>query len=158
MASASVQIAQAVVTHITANAMYSQPFTAERSYVDWELELEDQGVLHVDVVANSVESKAELSSRTTVKQTVPVDIAIRKRFGAADQDANGRINIQAIDDMMSLVDEIYEVFMPQRLTGFTEAVWKETKLLACPIHEALKKQRQFTAIIQVTFQRDKKIT
>ena len=73
----AVEVAKAVTAQIAA-ATLSQKFTPERSYAEWDVELKDEDRLHVDVVAVTTEQTADLSSQSTVKYLVPVDIGVRR--------------------------------------------------------------------------------
>ena len=148
------------VAEILADASLSQAgLNVERSYADWELELNDFDQLHVDVVSVMTEQAVELASRGKHQYTVPVDIGIRRKFGHEKQsDATGRIEITEIDDLVLLVQEIHELFAKGRLTEFQSAVHQETRILANPIKQMLHQNRQFTGIIRLTFRVDTEIT
>jgi hypothetical protein len=153
----AVEIAKAVTVQIAA-ATFSQTFTPERSYAEWDVELKDEDELHVDVVVVTTEQTADLSSQSTVKYLVPVDIGVRKKFGPDKQnDDTGRIQIESVDELVLLVQEIHELFTPQRLTGFDPGVWQETKIVVSPATKHLREMRQFTGIVRVTFRVDRKV-
>ena len=87
-----VDVADAVKAMLVA-ATLSQTIAPERSYADWELSLEDSDVLHVDVVPVTTGQQVDLNTRGTRRYTVPIDIAIRKRFSTTKQnDDTGRIS------------------------------------------------------------------
>jgi len=152
----SVEVAQAVTDQLAA-ATLSQTINPERNDADWELAMEEASDLHVDVVAVTTDQKIELSSRSTVCFTVPVDIAVRRRFGNDKQDAKGRVNIAEVDALKLLVQEIFLLFIPQRLTEFPAGAWEETKISVCPLVKHLKDNKQFTGIVRVTFRVDQTI-
>lgn len=127
----------------------------ERSYADWELELPDASDLRVDVVPVTTEQKAELASRGKMGFDVPVDVAVRQRFGQDKQDAQGRVAIAEVDPLMLLVEEIFTAFAAQRMTNFQAAAWQETRILAAPIREHLHKHKQFTGIVRLIFRAHK---
>lgn len=157
MSAISVDVAEAVKDMLDAGT-FSQEIAPERSYADWELELEDADTLHVDVAVVSTELKVELASRGSYAYIVPVDVCVRKRFTADVQnDDTGRIPNEQIDSLVLLVQEIHELFSPNRLTTFSGGVWQETKLMANPVREHLHKMRQFTGYLRVTFRADKAI-
>jgi hypothetical protein len=145
------------VTAMLAAADLSQDFEPERSYADWQLELKSAGTLRVDVVAVTTKQEVELAARGGAKfYTIPVDIAVRQKFGQAAQDEDtGRIEIATVDELVYLVQEIHELFLPNRLENFQAGVWQETKLIANPLHHHLQKLRQFTGIVRVTFKAEK---
>src|ERR1043166_2878601 len=139
MTAVSVAITKAVADQIGSLKYADSAIAAERSYVDWELELSDSGTLHIDVAAVTTEQRTELLARPAkVKFIVPVDIGVRYRFPEDQQDANGRINLDAIDGLVQLVEQIHEAFLPNRLDGFNAGVWIETKILVCPLLKHLR--------------------
>jgi hypothetical protein len=164
MPAVAVSVADAVVKQIE-SATLSQQVTPRRSYADWELDLSKSDLLehreadklHVDVVAQMTEQRVELAARGgRLKYIIPVDIGVRRKFGADKQnDDTGRIDIAEVDALMLLVQELYELFMPQRLTEFPFAVWDGenggTRILAAPVRDHLRKMRQFTGLIRVVF-------
>lgn len=153
----AVAIAKEVTAHLEGET-YSVAITPERSYADWELALTDNGTLHVDVVAVTTEQKHELAARGPGKTrfTVPVDIAIRKRFDTLDEvESTGRINLEEIDALMLLTEEIYESLIQQRLTDSLSSIWQETKIVVAPDRECLKNNRQFLSVVRVTFEAHK---
>lgn len=147
-----VDIAEKVKVLLDA-ATLSQAFTPARSYADWELELTDSDTLHVDVVAHSTEQKIEMESQGCVEFLVPVDIAVRKRFTQAQQDSNtGRVLVAQVDALVLLVQEIVESLMPNRITGdFGDAVWTGSKIVANPLLQHLRENRQFTGVVRLNF-------
>ncbi len=164
----AVSVAKAVVAQIVAaRSTLSKEFTLERSYADWEkpldtmedLALRESDKLRVDVVGHMTEQTAALSSRTSVQIITPIDIAVREKFGPDKQDDDtGRIELARVDELMLLTQELYLMFMPQRLTSFPGAVWDAanggTKILAAPVKAHLRDLRQFTGLIRVVFRAD----
>lgn len=154
MTAVSVGVAQAV-TDMLAAATLSQGFTPERSYADWDLELEDSR-LHVDVAA--VINKQECFQLTRGKKrfTIPIDVAVRRRFKTDKQDdETGRIEIEEIDALVLLVEEIHGLLWKVSLDGFSSAVWEKLEIPACPALPHLKTMKQFIGIVRVTFVVDK---
>ncbi len=91
----AVSVANAVVSYLEA-AGTTTAIEPERSYADWELALEDAETLHVDVAVVTSELKVDLIAQKMMRFTVPVDVAIRKRFGTDKQDDDtGRIDLAA---------------------------------------------------------------
>ncbi len=147
----AVSVANAVVSYLAA-AGTTTSIDPERSYADWELALEDAETLHVDVALVTSELGIGLSARGMERFVVPVDVAIRKRFGTDKQDDDtGRIDLANIDELMLLTQEVFEAFLPHRLTTFTDAVWESTKVLVAADRDMLRTARQFTSVIRVTF-------
>lgn len=162
-----VAVGKAVTNHLLA-ADLSQLATIERSYADWELKLEtmdllelqqDIDKLRIDVVVHTTLQELSMVSRGAVRYVVPVDIAVRRKFGAdkAD-DATGRVRIEEVDKLVKLVQEINLLFSQQRLAEFQYAVWDGekggTSILACPQQSHLREKRQFTGLVRVFFRAD----
>src|SRR5688572_16970286 len=113
MVAAAVSIAESVKTMLAA-ATLSQPFTVERSYADWEFQLEQAGSLRVDVAPHTTKQEVELVARGgKLAYTVPIDVCIRKKFGVVNDDA-GRIPNAEIDPLMYLTQEIHQLFVQIR--------------------------------------------
>ncbi len=139
-------------------------FTLERSYADWDLDLSsmddlatpDAEKLRVDVVAHTTEQKTELSTRGTMRFLIPIDVAIRKKFGQSDQNTTtGRINISEIDSLMQFTEEMLLLLVKERTNDALDAVWEdEPKIIAAPVNEHLREMHQFTSIIRTTFRAD----
>lgn len=160
MTAICVSIAEAVKDMLNAGT-FSQKFCAERSYADWELELdgEDAESLHVDVVGVTTKQEAELEGRGSQAFLVPIDIAVRKRFKQSERsDAVGRVRVEKVDELVQLVEEIFCLFVPQRLTNFTTGVWQSTQIVVNPNRLMLKNHGQFEGIVRVTFRASKAIT
>lgn len=154
----SVSVANEVVGML-ADATLSQTITPERNYANWEMELADANTLHVDVVAISTEQKVTPVTRSKkVKYDIPVYICIRKRFDTTQQDGAGAIEIDKIDDLVLLVQEVHELFLQERMTEFTSATWKETKILVSPNRDHLHQYKQFSGIVAITFQATRQLS
>lgn len=141
------------VTSALAGATFSQTFTAERSYADWELPLDDDAAddLRVDVVPVN-NPATELEARDQVNYTVAADIVVRKKLNVAEQDpSTGRIELAEIDALVALVLEIHQFFLAARLASYDSASWDKTEVRAAYIPKHLRQHRQFTGIVRVTF-------
>jgi hypothetical protein len=150
-------------TAMLAAASLSQPIVPVRSYAEWDLELKgmdpiadrDADKLFVDVVAHETLQLVELATRGSIKFTVPIDIAVRRKFGQDKRDpGTGRVLVEEVDALMLLTEEIYLAFMPQHLTDFPAGVWQSTDLLGTPVKDHLRTLHQFTGIVRVTFRVD----
>lgn len=161
-----VAVAKAVTAQIAA-ATLSQKFTPERSYADWDFKLEamdllalqDADKLHVDVVGHTMQQASELATRGSLRYTVPIDIAVRRKFGQDKQnDDTGRIAIEEIDALMLLTQELFVMFTKVRLADFQYAIWDNdkggTNIVVAPDVKHLRELRQFTAIIRIFFRAD----
>lgn len=143
-----------------AAATLSQAIDPQRNYADWKLELKELNVLRVDVVLVSTAWQSELTARgAKLAYTVPIDIAVRYRFGQADKDDDsGELSVTKIDELMGLTAEIHELFTEQRLTNFQAGVWQESRVLVAPLISALRERSQFTGINRITFRAEKSLT
>ena len=141
------------VTAALAGGTFSQPFTAERSYADWELPLDDDAAddLRVDVVPVN-NPATELESRDQVNYKAAADIVVRKKLNVSEQDpSTGRIELAKIDALVALVLEIHQFFLAARLASYDSASWDKTEVRAAYIPKHLRQHRQFTGIVRVTF-------
>jgi hypothetical protein len=168
-----VAVAKAVAQRIDAeqrNRKFSQQFATERSYANWERELKDIDDLQldecdktfVDVVGHMTTQDFSLAARGMGRYRVPVDIALRRKFGSDKQDGDtGRIAIEEIDNLMLLFQELHLFHAKHRLVEFPYAVWDEedggTQILVAPDRRLLREIRQFTAIMRITFRADVKL-
>jgi hypothetical protein len=125
--------------------------TVERSYADWELPLAAPTPLRIDVVPVA-SPRTELDARGDVKFLVPVDVVLRKKFERLEQSAaTGRLTRDDIDSLVKLVLEIHAFFLARRLASFEAAIWDSTEILAASVPSHLRKQRQFTGVVRVTY-------
>ncbi|MBI3464294.1 MAG: hypothetical protein HY000_14745 [Planctomycetes bacterium] len=154
----SVDVADAV-TSMLAAATLSQKITPERSYADWELPLETMDRLYVNVVAHTTKQKLELGTRGgSLTYRIPVDVCIRERLGQDREDGDtGRLENTRIDALMLLTQEVYETFLPKRLTTFEAGAWESTEIVVAPDAKLLRENRQFTSVVRVTFKVDRQL-
>src|SRR5262245_5543313 len=117
-----VQVANAAVQQLTAAppGTFSETFTPERSYADWDLPLEqvtDQ--LLCDVVpVNS--PKSELEERGAVQYLAQVDVVLRRKFAPPDQESDtGRVTLANVDGHVKVVEELREFFCGERMDAFS---------------------------------------
>lgn len=132
-------------------ANFSVQFTPERNYADWEVKLEELDRLRVDVVLHSTEIETELAVNGYIKYEVPIEIAVRKRFGKGETESSGRINIEEIDRLVLLVTQIHEFLCKDRLDDYEDAVWVETNIRAAYTPRHLRGFRQFTGIVRTKY-------
>lgn len=131
-------------------ASFSSEFELERSYADWDLELEEADCVRVDVVPVGHES-TELTSKRYLEYEIQIDVAIRKRFDVTDQTDEGRIDVEEIDALVRLTEEMSEFFMADRFTNLTDTAWSSTDIKAAPVKQHLRAMRQFTGIVRLGF-------
>lgn len=170
----SVMVAEAVKERIIAGAdsLTETEYTVRRSYLEWDLdlkgleksELSDGEMLTIDVVAHTTDQETELSSRDTNRFTVPIDIAVRRKFGENEKDkTTGRIKIKEIDRYVLLIQELHLMFTAKRLVqvDFPYSVWDGekggTRILANPDRDHLRELKQFTGIVRVFLRADVKL-
>lgn len=152
MASRAAQVADAVTDAINA-ATWSMPFRAERSYADWDDELQTLDRLRVDVVPR-FDPTIELDTRATNGWELAIDIGVRKRFDIAQQNqVEGKIKLADIDALVELVESLGEMFIPDRLAGLDAigAVWIATSIPALYVRDHLRMWTQFTGFVRHTF-------
>ena len=157
MSAVEVEIAEAIKDELNSNT-WSMEFLAVRSEADPATPLTSLGEVRVDVVP--WQPTTELESRGEILYTVPVDILVRKRFGAADQalDDSGEIDLYETDRLRNLAQEIREFWMPSQttkhgreLTAVPNAAWDETRIMAAMVRPHFRQYRQFTAWVRVTY-------
>jgi hypothetical protein len=154
----------ALIASSVASEEYSQRFTPERSYADWDLELKeidkaelrDEDKLHVDVLTLTTGQGVNLAARGKYIMPATIDIAVRRKFGRDKlNDDTGRILVDEVDALVLLVEEIAQSLTPQRLNDANLSIWdasdQATQILVNPISEHLRGMRQFTGIIRAKF-------
>lgn len=157
----SIAVADAVVAELASDdfkaalktAGNSMVFTPERSYADWKDELEGLDCLKVDVVPVNGPTITP-NSRELVQHSVPIDIAVRKRLGQADQKQGGRLDAKAVDALVLLVQQIGEWFLQsdgRRLTDYDEAFAESAEVVSLYNREWLRDKRLFFGVVRVTF-------
>lgn len=139
-----IHIADAVVTALN-GATLSQPVTAVRHYLP-EFDLKEMADLHVSVVPAELEE--EIADRTRDRAEYKIHVAVQKRV--TKQDPPG-LDTVAIDGLMTLVEEIDDLFRHKPLAGYQQAHWTKTenKPIYDPKH--LKEHGQFTSLLVLTF-------
>jgi hypothetical protein len=152
MASILITTADLIATAINAAEWDGvDDFKAVRSYATFEQTLEDQDVLHVDVVP-VYNPTSELETRAEVVYVMAFDIAVRQRMGTEKQDqTTGEILTSTVDPLVSFVEAIHDYFCTDRFSG-TNTTWKGTEFRAAYVREQLKDLRQFTGIVRLTFE------
>jgi hypothetical protein len=144
MAAVIVEIADAVVAALNA-ATLSQSFEAKRYYLP-EFDLKEMDTLHVSVLPAELDE--EISDRTRDRAEYKIHLAVQKRV--TQQESPG-LDHEAIDGLMTLVEEIDDLFRHQPLSGYEQAHWvkSENKPIYDPKH--LKEHGQFTSLLVLTF-------
>lgn len=130
---------------------FSLPFQAERSYADWELQLEDLATLKVDVVPVS-SPDFTLETRGSISLSPQVDIVIRKRLGQEARRPDGRFIPEVIDELVLLTEEIAAYFATNRFeVTDSQPIWQNTELLSAYRPSHLRQYQQYTGIVRLTF-------
>lgn len=152
MASVLVQVADAVTAELNdATNAWSQPFTATRSYGNWDLTPEGlKEELRADVIGLA-NLASDLETRGSAEYLVQVAVFLRKKFKGGDSDAEtGRIELDVTDGLVALMEEINEHFMTLRLPEFEDAIWRDGKITPVDIAH-MNNPRQFTGKLVMTF-------
>lgn len=141
-----IDIAEAVKSALNA-ASLSQSFTAERLYVPVYSTIDMAG-LKVSVVPASDES--ERLSRASTLCTYRVDVGVQKRIGTgAMTEAEIRA---ACDPLMTLAEEIGDLFDGEPLAGYTAAKCTETATRVIYMPQMIDTHRVFLSVVSLTFQ------
>lgn len=149
--SLEIQIADAVASAINA-ATWGETFRAERIYGDIDTPLEELDRLRVDVVMPEGWDSHELDDRANDVCVVPIEIAIRKKFGVEQQDqVDGGTQRAELDRLFNLTIDMARFFLTDQFSGI-EANCTDTELVQAYDREMLAQMGQFTAVIQLTFE------
>ncbi len=155
MGAVLVDVAEAVKAELETGS-FTLAITPERSYADWEDELEsdEAGRIRCDVVPVQI-ARSELDARGELVYMAETDIGIRRRF---DNDAaswtHGRVQLGDVDQLCQLVEQIHEFFAEnngRRLSTLTGATWEASEIRASYVRDHLREWRQFTGIVRVTY-------
>lgn len=148
-----ISLAKAVTSELDGGS-FSQEFTPERSYGDWEMTLEDNDTLHVDVVP--VKWTARKVTQASYEYECLVDVGIRIRF-LAQEAATGRVPVATVDPYVRLLEELAEffaIFIPsqdgRQLTDLPEAILDADGGLEIRTSK-LDLKRQYTGILRLKF-------
>lgn len=144
MMSVVIDIAEHVVAAINAAAL-SQPVLAVRHYLP-EFELQEMDELHVSVVPAELDE--EMADRSRDRAEYKIHVAVQKRV--AKQDPPG-LDTAAIDGLMTLVQEIDDLFRHKPLAGLEQAHWVKTENRPIYDPKHLRDHNQFTSLLAFTF-------
>ena len=138
MPAAIVQLADAVVADLNA-ATFSQPFTAQRSYLPrWKLE--ELATIRVTVVPK--DDVGERSSRAQWQEDYQLDVAIQQRLGANET--------AQMDALVLLGQELADYFKSRNPAGdLATLVAVAFAPLFDPDH--LEKHKTLTTVLNLTF-------
>lgn len=158
MPSVLIQTADAVVAALNQpTTPWALPFTAERSYAEWDLPLEEQqcerGKLYCDVVPRG-DMGFDSETQGSVVLKPEISIVLRKKFQPRDSDvATGRLTKAAVDELVALTEEIANAFALARPGSYEYAAWQPaTRNLVLYVPRHLRELNQFTAVIPLTYQ------
>jgi len=130
-------------------------FELSRGYLDVDATLEELDRLRVDVVVPEAWDDHELDTKADELYVATIDVAIRKRFGLEQENqAAGGLRTEAIDELVNVVSTMARYFTADRLSAFdTENVsWQSMQLAQLYSRKQLSESRQFTAILEFTFE------
>lgn len=160
-----VQVADAVTALLNTAGVFSQKFTAKRSYPTWRVPLTKICDLRVDVVPES-HPVSELETRGTADYTCRSIVVVRRKFGQGDRQEETSegtpVANEPIDALVLLVEQIHEYFCSQserRLENDygIDATWQATKIIQTYDRTHLMDNAQFTGAIQVDYRVSKAI-
>ncbi len=153
----TVRIGKAVESELNAIELPENPII-ERSYAEWDLQLngawqiEPSDRPQLDIVVHTTEVEIAHVAQGVLGFHVPVDVAIRKRFGKETQiTSTGRIDVREIDALLKLHQAAFLSLFKIRLREYDNAAWKETNPIVAPWKDHLRELRQFTSIVRTTF-------
>lgn len=132
-------------------ATLSKAFDVRLAY-DTELQLEDLDTLSVDLVAAGLTVSSE--SRSSLEYNAVLDIAVRYRFGVAEQETDGSIAVEEIAEYLELLEEIGEHLADpdnRQLATTTPATWISNEIRFPWVPEHLRNNRQYTGILRATY-------
>jgi len=138
MPAAILELADAVVADLNA-ATFSQPFTAQRSYLPrWKLE--DLGTIRVTVVPK--DDAGERASRSQWQEDYQIDVAIQRKLGS-DETAQ-------LDGLILLAQEVADYFKSRNPTGDSATL---VAVAFAPLFDPdhLEKHKTLTTVVNLTF-------
>lgn len=115
-------LGNAIVAHINAQSYSYGAVESKRSYGDFYIPLETDGLV-VDVVPGTPKF-AGMLTRGTSKFRVPVSVGVRKKLSQDDRDMDngGMCKPASVDPLVALLIEIWESLL---LQDFDSAKWVE---------------------------------
>lgn len=132
-------IADALVAELNA-ATLSLPVTAVRLFVP-NFDLKEMKELHVSVVPRELHVRGLDRHRNSYDASI--DLAVQKKFS--------RGNSREIDPLVSLVEEIADLFRLKRLASYPGAIWTSTDHQVLYSQEHWDQMNQFTSLLTLTF-------
>lgn len=141
----------AAVKTLIYGATLSKTFDPRFVY-DTDLPLQEADTLHVDVVLAGLSCAPD--SRVSLQYRVLVDIAVRYRFGTSEQETDGSIDVDEIEEYVALLEEICELLADpdnRRLTTKTAATWVGNEIRFPWVPDHLRSHRQYTGILRATY-------
>lgn len=150
MAARIVELADALTADLAEAARgsrFARQFDPQRSYVPDDVKLTKADELRVDVVVGG-HDESELLDRGTVGYTSRIKIGLRYKFSQGDSTPTGEIELSEIDDLVLLVEQIYEFLAKKR---YCEATWRDSSIRATVVAEHLRTNNQFTGLLFVRF-------
>lgn len=156
-----IRIADAVVAELNAGiaaaAFQLTGWAPERRYFDWDLEYGDLEGLAVNVVylVSEEGNSRELVGAGYLGLKAAVDVVVRKRFGSADRlAADGRLRNDAVDPLVTLLEELQEYFIGRRLSGpltsVPEANWEESPIKSW-VNQGKLRFGLFEGVVRIEF-------
>jgi len=146
-----VQLADAITEEINSDD-WGLDFEAKRSYADWDLKLDADVGLLVDVVP-ARRKKLPIENRSLRDHELTVHVGIRRKFAPQSQDTfTGRIETAEVDALIALAEDIESHFdYQERLAGMPASALVSANLLGDYDRELLYENRQFVSVIELTY-------
>lgn len=138
-----ISIADAVVSALNSEAFQAEldeEFEAVRKYLP-RFDLKDMATLHVTVAPKAIET--ETASRDKAVYDYKIDVGVQKRYEKEDA--------ETIDPLVSLVEQIADLFRLKKLEEYAAAMWIKTEHPAVYHPEHMEQFHQFTSVITFTF-------
>jgi len=154
-------LAQAITDQIAA-ATWALEFAPKRRYAARWIKLDDTDTGRVNVDVCQGKESVAIHSRGQKRQTIEIQIAIRKRFNQQDQGQDGQITTEAIDALNGLQNEILSwlnsavahwAIDVSAATGLTAAVAQmtQTPIKSEYVPQHLLTLDQYTGVLTVEF-------
>lgn len=158
--SVQVGVAEAIVDSINiaeSGTFVTDEFQATRSWADWQLEIEEEAGLLVDVVPAGFRD-TQPETRDDVSYSVETDIVIRRRVPAAARlGTNGRIANGELDFLSLLTEQIYEHFLNTRSADFDEAACIGATIRLPYSRKHLQELSQWVSIVRIAHDATKQL-
>ena len=150
-----VDVAKAIALEIKNHTFTLSPEVHRRYMQEKDLLLKHGDDLRIDVQVG--DCTTDIITRAETKYMCRTDIAVRKHFVQAEEDADtGEIDTDEIDRLILLVQEIHDFFTRnsddgsgRRLATYNDATCESAAFRPLYVPDHLREHRQFTGIVTV---------